>query len=171
MLPDNDVYNYHIWQLDLDLAQKISNSSTSNPIIVKALVVMNNANINLWLSQTTKEDWRIEDSKLYFKHHLYIPEEAQHQLDMVGFFTPFIHSKKTIGGWECPLSYNDLSQIALHVNPPKSTHTPLSQDSHTWPLNPQPHSPLSPWMLYLDFRFLTVLTQSWSLLTMALQRG
>ena len=41
---------------------------------------MHNENIDPWLPQTTREDWNFEDGKLYFKHHLYIPEEAQHQL-------------------------------------------------------------------------------------------
>ena len=80
MLPEDDVCHHHIQQLDLDLAQKISNSSMSDPIITKALAAMNNADIDPWLPWTTKEDWKFEDSKLYFKHPLYIPGEARHQL-------------------------------------------------------------------------------------------
>ena len=41
---------------------------------------MHNNNIDPWLPQTTKEDWKFENENLYFKHYLYIPEEAQHQL-------------------------------------------------------------------------------------------
>ena len=49
MLPEDDVCHHHIQQLDLDLAQKISNSSMSDPIITKALAAMNNADIDPWL--------------------------------------------------------------------------------------------------------------------------
>ena len=47
-----------------------------DPIITKALEAMNNENIDPWLPCTLKEDWKFEDSSLYFKNYLYIPEEA-----------------------------------------------------------------------------------------------
>ena len=47
---------------------------------MKALMAMVGDNIDPWLPHTTKEDWEFEDSLLYFKHHLYIPEVAHHQL-------------------------------------------------------------------------------------------
>ena len=78
MLPRDDVHLQHVQQLDLALAQKILQSSTTNPIITKALAAMHNDNIDPWLPRTTKEDWKFKDGKLYFKHHLYIPEEAWH---------------------------------------------------------------------------------------------
>ena len=37
---------------------------------------MHNENIDLWLPWTTKDDWQFEEGKLYFKHCLYIPEDA-----------------------------------------------------------------------------------------------
>ena len=80
MLPEDNVHQNHVWQLDLDLAQKISKSSVMDPIITKALAGMHNENINPWLPWTTKEGWKFEDGNLYFKHCLYIPEEVWHQL-------------------------------------------------------------------------------------------
>ena len=47
---------------------------------MKALMAMVGDNIDPWLPHTTKEDWEFEDSLLDFKHHLYIPEVAHHQL-------------------------------------------------------------------------------------------
>ena len=82
LLPEYDICQYHIWQLDLDLVKKISQSSSSDLIITKVLEAMNRENINPWLPWTTKEDWQFEDRKLYFKHRLYILEEVQCQLVM-----------------------------------------------------------------------------------------
>ena len=55
MLPKDDVCQHHCKQLDLNLAQKISQSSSLDPIITKALVAMHDENIDPWLPQTTKE--------------------------------------------------------------------------------------------------------------------
>ena len=33
-----------------------------------------------WIPRTTKEDWKFVDNTLYFKHCLYVPESAHHEL-------------------------------------------------------------------------------------------
>ena len=33
-----------------------------------------------WIPRTTKEDWKFVDNTLYFKHRLYVPESAHHEL-------------------------------------------------------------------------------------------
>ena len=76
MLPRDNFQQHQIWQLDLDLAQKIMSSSKIDPVVTKALEAMKNANIDPWLPWTTKEDWKFEDRSLYFKNRFYIPKEA-----------------------------------------------------------------------------------------------
>ena len=76
MLSENNVCHKHVRQLDLALMQKITKSSAIDPIVTKALAAMNDKNIDPWLPQTTKEDWKFENRHLYFKNQIYIPEEA-----------------------------------------------------------------------------------------------
>ena len=71
MLPKDNMQLHHVQQLDLNLTQKISQSSSSDPIISKALVAIHDENIDPWSPQTTKEDWKFKEGKLYFKHCLY----------------------------------------------------------------------------------------------------
>lgn len=101
----------YVQHLNLYLADKIKCSSTSDTIIVKALAAMNNKSSEPWLPCTSKDNWTFANGSLYFKHQLYIPEEAQHQLvtdvhksparDTVNSSEPFIYSKRTIGGKAC----------------------------------------------------------------------
>ena len=41
---------------------------------------MNSNNGEPWIPQTTKTNWEFIDNALYFKHHLYIPKPACHEL-------------------------------------------------------------------------------------------
>ena len=50
------------------LAQKITLSSTSDPVVVKALAAMNDEEGELWIPQTAKEDWTFDNGMLYFKN-------------------------------------------------------------------------------------------------------
>ena len=79
LLKEKDRY-FHIHALNTTLAEKISLSSTSDPIVNKALATMNNNSGEPWIPQTAKEDWEFVDGALYFKHRLYIPELARHNL-------------------------------------------------------------------------------------------
>ena len=67
LLKGGDQY-FHIHAIDVALANKISLSSTSNPIITKALATMNNDSGEPWLPWTAKTDWEFIDGSLYFKH-------------------------------------------------------------------------------------------------------
>ena len=71
---------FHIKAIDAALAKKISSPSNKDPIISKALTAMNNDNGEPWIPHTTAADWKFTDNSLYFKHHLYIPEPAHHDL-------------------------------------------------------------------------------------------
>ena len=65
-----DTHYHHIWQLNATLANKIASSSTSNPIVTKALSTMNDEVGEHWLPCTSKEDWVFEHGSLYFKNWL-----------------------------------------------------------------------------------------------------
>ena len=79
LLKGKDQY-FHIRALDTALAKKISSLSTADPIISKALAAMNSGNGEPWIPRTMATDWKFIDSSLYFKHRLYIPEPAHHNL-------------------------------------------------------------------------------------------
>ena len=79
LLKGKDQY-FHIHTIDTALAKNISSSSAADPIINKALAAMNDEGSEPWIPQTTKEDWEFTDNALYFKHRLYIPEPAHHEL-------------------------------------------------------------------------------------------
>ena len=79
LLEGKDQY-FHVCTIDTALAKKISSSSTKDPIITKALTTMSNDGGEPWIPQTTATDWKFIDNALYFKHHLYIPEPACHNL-------------------------------------------------------------------------------------------
>ena len=71
---------FHIRAIDAALAKKISSLSAEDPVISKALTAMNSDSGEPWIPHTTAVDWDFIDSSLYFKHRLYIPEPARHDL-------------------------------------------------------------------------------------------
>ena len=79
LLKGKDQY-FHVCTIDTTLAKKISSSSTEDPIITKALAAMNLDSGEPWIPQTMAADWKFIDNSLYFKHRLYIPEPACHDL-------------------------------------------------------------------------------------------
>ena len=79
LLRGRDQY-FHIHTIDATLAKKISSSSTKDPIITKALAAMNHNSGKPWILRTMAANWKFIDNSLYFKHHLYVPESARHDL-------------------------------------------------------------------------------------------
>ena len=79
LLKGKDQY-FHICTIDAALAKKISSSSSGDLIVTKALTTMNNDSGKPWIPRTTAADWKFIDNALYFKHHLYVPELACHNL-------------------------------------------------------------------------------------------
>ena len=79
LLKGTDQY-FHIQAINAALAKKISSSSTGDPIVTKALAAMNHDSSEPWIPQMTAADWKFIDNSLYFKHCLYIPESARHDL-------------------------------------------------------------------------------------------
>ena len=79
LLKGTDQY-FHIRAINTALAKKISSSSTGDPIITKALAAMNHDSSEPWIPRTMAADWEFIDNSLYFKHRLYIPDSARHDL-------------------------------------------------------------------------------------------
>ena len=79
LLKGKDQY-VHIQTINAALAKKINQSSATDPIVAKALAAMNNETGEPWILRTSKANWEFEDSALYFKHQLYVPELAHHDL-------------------------------------------------------------------------------------------
>ena len=79
LLKGRDQY-FHIHAIDDALAKKISSFTAQDPIITKALATMNNDGGEPWIPRMAATDWKFIDNSLYFKHRLYIPEPAQHDL-------------------------------------------------------------------------------------------
>ena len=79
LLKGKDQY-FHIRAIDATLAKKISSSTAADPIISKALAAMNSDTKEPWIPHTTTADWEFNNNSLYFKHCLYIPEPARHDL-------------------------------------------------------------------------------------------
>ena len=69
LLNGGDQY-FHIHAINITLADKISSSSMSDPIITKALTAMNDKSGESWIPWTTKTDWEFTNGALYFKHQL-----------------------------------------------------------------------------------------------------
>ena len=67
LLKGNDQY-HHLHTINSALAGKIITSSSSDPIVTKALVAMNDKTGEPWIPQTAKTDWEFIDGALYFKH-------------------------------------------------------------------------------------------------------
>ena len=67
-----------IHAIDIALVDKISSSSSSDPLVVSAL---QNLSVGSPLFPCSSlSDWCFSDSLLYFKNHLYIPATARHDL-------------------------------------------------------------------------------------------
>ena len=79
LLKGRDQY-FHVHAINAALAEKISSLSAVDPIVTKALAAMNNDCSEPWIPQTTAADWKFIDNSLYFKHCLYVPEPACHDL-------------------------------------------------------------------------------------------
>ena len=79
LLKGKDQY-FHIRAIDAALAEKISSSTTDDPIVSKALAAMDKDTKEPWLPHSTAADWEFSNGSLYFKHRLYIPEPARHEL-------------------------------------------------------------------------------------------
>ena len=82
ILLKGDTQYHHIRAIDTVLAEKITSSSSSDPIVTKALATMNNTEGEPWIPHTNKDNWEFTDGALYFKHQLYIPKMAHHDLDL-----------------------------------------------------------------------------------------
>ena len=90
---------------------------------------MNDEKGEPWISQTTKMDWEFTDGALYFKHWLYVPELACHDLvkslhelptrGHEGSSALFTICRRTIGGLECLPSSESSSQVVLTVKQPR----------------------------------------------------
>ena len=79
LLKGKDQY-FHIQTINATLAKKISSLTAEDPIISKALAAMNSDTKEPWIPHTTAADWEFSNNSLYFKHRLYIPELACHDL-------------------------------------------------------------------------------------------
>ena len=79
LLKGKDQY-FHIRAIDVALVKKISSSTALDPIVTKALATMNHNGGEPWIPQTTAADWEFINDSLYFKHRLYVPEPARHDL-------------------------------------------------------------------------------------------
>ena len=67
LLKGKDQY-FHIHAINVTLTDKISSSSTSDPIITKALTAMNDASGKPWILWTNRTNWEFTNGVLYFKH-------------------------------------------------------------------------------------------------------
>ena len=79
LLKGKDQY-FHIRAIDAALAEKISSSTPEDPIVSKALAAMNNETKESWFPNSSANDWEFSNGSLYFKHRLYVPEPARHDL-------------------------------------------------------------------------------------------
>ena len=78
-----------IGALDLSLARYIQKSSSSDPLVLRAIENLHN-NTPLFPRSSLK-DWKYEDGHLYYKNRLYIPPEACQTL------VSSLHSSSTLG--------------------------------------------------------------------------
>ena len=79
LLKGGDQY-FHICTIDTALTDKITSSSMSDPIVTKAVAIMDNESGEPLIPWTAKTDWEFVDRALYFKHRLYVPMLARHNL-------------------------------------------------------------------------------------------
>ena len=75
--------------LDLSLARHIQNSSSSDPLVLRAIENLHH-NTPLFPRSSLK-DWKYDDGHLYYKGRMYIPPEACHTL------VSSLHSSSTLG--------------------------------------------------------------------------
>ena len=75
--------------LDLSLARHIQKSSSSDPLVLRAIENLHN-NTPLFPRSLIK-DWKYDDGHLYYKEQMYIPPEARHSL------VSSLHSSPTLG--------------------------------------------------------------------------
>ena len=79
LLKGNSQY-HHICAINAVLVEKITSSSSLDPVVIKALAAMNDETAEPWIPWTAKTNWEFTDGALYFKHWLYILEPACHDL-------------------------------------------------------------------------------------------
>ena len=72
------IFNQQIQAIDVALMDKINNSSSSDPLVLQVVHQMEKE--LLLFNRSQAKDWTFNDAQLYFKHHLYIPEVAHHNL-------------------------------------------------------------------------------------------
>ena len=60
--------------------ERISPRPCTVTIVTMALTAMNNNSGEPWIPQTMAADWKFIDNTLYFKHRLYVPKPAHHDL-------------------------------------------------------------------------------------------
>ena len=75
--------------LDLSLAQHIQTSSSSDPLVLRAIENLH-ANTPLFPRSSIK-DWTYKGGHLYYKGRMYIPPDARHAL------VSSLHSSSTLG--------------------------------------------------------------------------
>ena len=95
LLPSN-IFDHQLWAIDVALANKIKNSSSSDPLVLQAVHQMEKE--LLLFNRSTIKDWTFDDGQLYYKICLYVPEPACHdrlppptapsRAAMVVIFTP-----------------------------------------------------------------------------------
>ena len=79
LLKGKDEY-FHSQAINAALAKKISSSTAQDPIVTKALAAMNHDGSKPWIPRTMAADSEFINDSLYFKHRLYVPEPACHEL-------------------------------------------------------------------------------------------
>ena len=170
LLKGGDQY-FHIHAINITLTDKIALSSTSNPIVTKALTAMNNEDGEPWIPRTAKTDWEFVDRALYFKHQLYIPEPACHDLikslhklpagGHEGFFCTLHQMQKDFWWpgmstflWKYISGCADCQVAKVNTHPMVPRLSPLVVET---PIPFSSISVISSW----DCLILTVLIQSW----------
>ena len=110
--------------IDTALVDKITSSTSTDSLVLDTL---KNLSIDSPLFPCSSlADWHFSDSCLYFKHCLYIPPDARHDLVTSihssltsghgDSFAPIPYCLGTIGGQVCPPSSAALSPVAPFAN-------------------------------------------------------
>ena len=73
-----DIFDQQLWAINVALANKIKDSSSSDPLVLQAVHQMEKKLPLFNRSQT--EDWTFNDRWLYYKGCLYVPEPPCHDL-------------------------------------------------------------------------------------------
>ena len=82
LLPPN-AFDQQLWTIDVALADKIKDSSSSNPLVLQAIHQMKKE-LRLF-NRSRAEDWTLDDGWLYYKTCLYVPELACHDLVVAAY--------------------------------------------------------------------------------------